>query len=331
MTTGYQQTTLDLEDQLRDQIQFIICSADSFDRGFEAEAKRLAHALRVLLHETVRSRSLLGQLGTLDRLFLDTASPVHEDNLLTTHALAAIRMGQGEPRYVPALDSRPSTQMKSFADWWAATIIVDDNQNKLSRSDIVLAVAHKDGGSHVDPILSEQYAALSRGNSLGWQYEGPNGSIALRSAEGAAVRQIAHEVLRTLLPTYAKAIEEGSTAPLEEAGTIPHKRPEISDGKMRFFPEVGQWFFQNDPAQPPHENAKYVVEAVIDTMSVGSVHLVVGGVVSKPFIRHGHHYDILRAGSQTEVGVLGCFTDAVIDRVSVRELPREREDEASAI
>jgi hypothetical protein len=47
---------------LAESIDFLNLSASSFDNGYEAEAKRLAVTLRVLLHDTAQSHSLLGLL-----------------------------------------------------------------------------------------------------------------------------------------------------------------------------------------------------------------------------------------------------------------------------
>lgn len=78
------QTQADLEEHLVEQIQFLESSAASFDSGFESESKRLATTLRVLLHETNRSHSLLDQLGKKATLkFFDTAYPVDPDNKAT--------------------------------------------------------------------------------------------------------------------------------------------------------------------------------------------------------------------------------------------------------
>ena len=63
----------DLVRHLANQVAFLRESAASYDKGFEAEGQRLAVALRVLLHDTARSVSLLSQLGLRDRLmFADT-------------------------------------------------------------------------------------------------------------------------------------------------------------------------------------------------------------------------------------------------------------------
>jgi len=57
-------------------------SATAFDSGFEAEAKRLAVSLRVLLHDTNSSRALLDQLGVKNKLrFTETSEPMDQYSL----------------------------------------------------------------------------------------------------------------------------------------------------------------------------------------------------------------------------------------------------------
>ncbi len=49
--------------QLEEQVAFLRHSAALFDAGADAEAKRIAVVIRVLVHDTPRSHSLLAQLG----------------------------------------------------------------------------------------------------------------------------------------------------------------------------------------------------------------------------------------------------------------------------
>jgi hypothetical protein len=56
--TKYRQTPADLDKHLDEHIGFLTSSAESFDKGYVSEAKRMAMSLRVLLHNTHSSRSL---------------------------------------------------------------------------------------------------------------------------------------------------------------------------------------------------------------------------------------------------------------------------------
>ena len=58
-----QRSMHELELLFAEQIGFLEASAKAFDQGYEGEAKLLAVAVRILLHDADRSHSLLGQIN----------------------------------------------------------------------------------------------------------------------------------------------------------------------------------------------------------------------------------------------------------------------------
>ena len=107
---------------------------------------------------------------------------------------------------MPCLDSSAEkSAWVSFDVWWGKIVVVDLERHEFSRRDLVLTLADTDGGTHVDPDIPEKYYLLTRENSLGWTngYNVPVLAIAL-----ASVRQIAHEMLKTLRPGYTAARPE---------------------------------------------------------------------------------------------------------------------------
>jgi hypothetical protein len=203
MSQRVPQSRPELEQHLDDHLSFLRNSADAYDLGQDGEAKRLAVSIRVLLHDTANSASLLGQLDRLNGNFLSTAIPHDESNLLTHGGL--IMMGGG--KYLAMLDDVPIKRWMPFQDWWNEIVFVDDRKERLSRKQLVLAVANQDGGAHVDPKLNETYARLSRHNSLGWVVTDGKTSKPIPKPERAAIRQIAHEVLVSCVPDYKKKVE----------------------------------------------------------------------------------------------------------------------------
>lgn len=155
-------TPAELQAHLDEQLGFLERSAASFDRGYEDEAKRLAVTLRVLLHETKQSRSLLGQLGRRSTLFLDSALPPDPANLMTHGGLVFLAMGPPKTQYVAMLDDLPPiTKQVSFDTWWDAPVFIDREQQVLSRKQLVLIAANQDGGAHIDPALDDTYRKLT--------------------------------------------------------------------------------------------------------------------------------------------------------------------------
>jgi hypothetical protein len=197
-------TVQDLEAHLDEQLAFLEASACSFDNGFEGEAKRLATTMRVLLHDTRQSHSLVGQLGKKNARFADTALPLNPANLLTHGGLITIAMG-APSKYVPMLDDVPVSKHATFEDWWNMPVFVDKDRNQLTREQLVLIAANQDGGAHVDPALDRVYADLARNNSLNWMTVEAGQARPMDGPERAALRQIAHEVLKTFKPGYAKS------------------------------------------------------------------------------------------------------------------------------
>ncbi|MGE7434181.1 hypothetical protein [Kitasatospora sp. NPDC001175] len=197
----------DLLQLLEENVGFLKASSASFDAGFEAEAKRLAVTMRVLLHDTAQSQSLLGQLGVKHQmLFMDTAEHINPNNLLpSAPGLVMMQMATGVgASYIPPLDAVPLAPGRihppaDFDSWWADDIARDFSGTLWSRKKFALTMANKEGGAHVDPRLNAAYESLAKHNGLGFA---SNASGAMRPLEGnivaASVRQIAYELLKTL-------------------------------------------------------------------------------------------------------------------------------------
>jgi hypothetical protein len=90
--------------------------------------------------------------------------------------------------------------MMAFQEWWDQTILWIPEGSSLSRGDIVMAMANQDGGAHVDEALDAYYDALRRENAMRIR---TGTGAPIKGVELAIVRQIAHEVLKTLDPAYS--------------------------------------------------------------------------------------------------------------------------------
>lgn len=206
---NYKQSYDELALHLKEQIRFLINSSKSFDEGFEGEGKRLAVAIRVLVHDTSKSRSLLGLLKKKDMQFYDTATDFNPWNLLSSNCLTAMRLRKTSngavAEYVPYLDMSPSKIEKvKFEEWWNKIIIVDKHHRQFTRKSLVLAVSNQDGGAHVDPSLDFSYAELSRLNSLSCYLinERCSTESIKNGPELPSIRQIAHEILKSLADVF---------------------------------------------------------------------------------------------------------------------------------
>ena len=196
------QTRVELLQHLNEQRSFLRRSADFFDQGIEAEAKRLAAVIRILVHDTSRSRSLLRQLGVKEKLrYHDSRVRLPVPGAIVVHAgLAGIEMSfgpEGTTKFYPPLgELSPERQGPpiEFPQWWNGEVIRDNHRVPFTRRELVLGVANLDGGAHVDPELRKAYAAITRGNSHGWQLFSVSGKDVTGSPVLANVRQIAWEL-----------------------------------------------------------------------------------------------------------------------------------------
>ena len=124
---------------------------------------------------------------------------------MTHGGLVFIALGPPRTRYVAMLDDLPVPgHWREFKDWWESPVFIDNQKRTLSRRALVLTAANQDGGAHVEPGLDEVYAALSKMNSLAWEVNDGTGVHAMEGPERAGIRQITHEVLKTLVPGYTK-------------------------------------------------------------------------------------------------------------------------------
>ncbi|MBA2670092.1 MAG: SEC-C domain-containing protein [Gemmatimonadetes bacterium] len=206
MTGQIPQSRSDLEAHLEEQLGFLDRSAEAFDAGFHSEAKRMATAIRVLVHDTGRSRSLLAQLGGKGTLFCDTSIAPEPGNLLPHASLAGISFGPAGVGHVARLDGDDPSWFRwvEFDTWWN-TVVFKEECREMTRRGLVLSVADQDGGAHVDPTLNEMYARISRLNTLGRYGSSHTGvMVPLTRAELVSVRQIAHEILKTFKAGYER-------------------------------------------------------------------------------------------------------------------------------
>jgi hypothetical protein len=203
------QSTADLEKHLMEQISFLQASAHAYDSGFYGEAKRLAVVIRVLLHDTPHSISLMTTLGIKGIKFSDTSYDYDPRNLVSFAGLVLIHKFPGGAEYVPRCKpprkpNRETIKCVPFDDWWYKVVVVDKQKNKFKRCDLVLSLSNKMGGAHVDPKLDAPYAALTKNNTMGWRYWDGNEEGDVAPIDLASVRQIAHEVLLSLKHAFPK-------------------------------------------------------------------------------------------------------------------------------
>lgn len=219
----------DLKSQLKGQIEFLIRSGELFDKGITDEAKNMATHLRVLLHDA-RYPSLLTQLSKKDILFYDSSLDQNKNNPLCHMGLIKLNLEINDismsAYFDPPLDKEPERYLKekiSFNMWWNQIILENFNRQPFTRKELILAVANTDGGAHVDSDLEEEYFDLTRENSLGIRFMDENVEELLIDSELVSIRQITHEVLKSLKDEFPELFinEESIKTSISQVKEIP--------------------------------------------------------------------------------------------------------------
>ena len=201
--TTVSRTSDELNSLLEEQLDFLKLSCTSFDNGFAGEIKRLAVSVRLLVYDTNSSTSLLTLTNSKLIDFVDTADPYDDENVLSHSSLVQIHMTPQGAKPKAHLDDALQPRSILFDAWWNGIVLVDSNKNEFSRKDITLYLANKEGGAHVDHEIDEKYHNLRNRNSLGWvTVLGDGRQIAGEDHVPATMRQIAHELIKSLHPTY---------------------------------------------------------------------------------------------------------------------------------
>ncbi len=107
------------------------------------------------------------------------------------------------PNHKSKLNCNTEIEEINFDLWWDK-IIISDKDSLFSRGDIIKEIANKDGGAHIDKEkkLSDEYAKLTRQNSVGWKVDYGEEKEDLPDVHLFTIRQIAYEVIISLGKTF---------------------------------------------------------------------------------------------------------------------------------
>lgn len=251
----------DFEKSLIQQMTYLERSCRDFDAGHHDEAPRIATTIRVLVHDTPQSTSLLTHLGIKAQLrYVDTgvyrdafdaamdaeiaatepglkrvAKSEREVGLVETGRIGNGPVGWYAPlvlnRWRPGTPPYLATKgMSTFDEWWNTPLIETTNQKSFSRAHLVKIMANQAGGAHVDGGLDVDYAELCvdpQGAMMisdkPMNLEDPIPNIEHNIAF-ASVRQIAFELTLTL-QRWAALKAPGAMGLADPYGNIPMPKP----------------------------------------------------------------------------------------------------------
>ncbi len=202
-----------LQDKYEEFLDLLHCLCENYDHSEkDILSLSISTAIRVLVHDTKFSISLLSHLGKKNVLFLST-NHVHQNQPIHLGLVRRINVGVndgkgGEAKYWPLCDERyfsapKESQFIEFNAWWNEEKVFESVESSLTRRDLILSVANKDGGAHFETKVQKKYDDFRHSWSGGSTLVG-NNSGHLRGYDNMpiypAVRQIGHELLSTLKP-----------------------------------------------------------------------------------------------------------------------------------
>lgn len=193
----------ELLNHLRKQYKFLCKSIIDDDID---EIDRIALCIRILFHESSNSKSLLKQISPSIEILDTSPNTSFEIEKESTDKISNFWYGglvkltssnfyelapSKTPNYVP------------IDDWWERVLFVDNN-NSFSRQNIVLTIADKDGGAHVDNKLPLDYYNLSRFGSNGMSFFLEGKKVIPQGPEKIILPHIGREVAWSLRKVFPK-------------------------------------------------------------------------------------------------------------------------------
>lgn len=208
------------QQELKKQLGFLRRSCQFYDEGEVDEAIRIAVPIRTIIHDTRNSTSLLMHLNAKGIKLWSSIKGAPENTIwyrgmgLSKQWRYGNRAGAS---YGPSFDDVPEMVLLPVSDWWNQIVYVFSRRPKedptgeievlrLSRKDIVLTATNKDGGAHVDQKLTPAYEMLAADGAVGsfiWESDGVKQEFPITKAHLVALRQIGHEVLRSLSENWS--------------------------------------------------------------------------------------------------------------------------------
>jgi hypothetical protein len=213
-----------LRTKFLEQLDFLLSSAEQYDKGRHTEALRMATAMRILFHD-----DLIGRIGGKRKRLVSTCAPV-DNRTQRYHGLVKFVSRDGRYSVEPVLDDAPFAGANTFEvrglriqthgpiiepsdseafnpnaitylrvnKWWKQIVFVFSPSVTLTRCEITIGAANQDGGAHVDRELDRKYARLVEEGGLGFFLaRGVDDLQPFRfsNVHFAALRQMTYEVL----------------------------------------------------------------------------------------------------------------------------------------
>jgi hypothetical protein len=191
--------TTDFKIHLRRQLSFLKRSCNAYDAGEHDEAIRIATVIRIIMHQTSNSTSLLKHLNATTINLLTTVQDISKNTILAAMSMSGLTIGPDGVEHYPNLGDSSYKAQVPTSKWWSQIVVVSGSL-KLTRMKIVLSAVNKDGGAHVDANLDSDYEQLSAAGFSGLVTGSRGGNEYSEKLEGShtiCLRQMGYELLNS--------------------------------------------------------------------------------------------------------------------------------------
>jgi len=184
--------------KLREQLDFIQTACQAFDGGKQSHTINIATYARIIFHETRTSVPLLKHLNAPQTDVLTTVEAPVPGAIFSSSGLSWMKFSL--PTGTAVYTSIGQTPWSCFVPaqiWWNQSIYLLDSGSSVTRKDLVLMAANKDGGAHVDADLDPKYEAIMRGLVMVTTFVPGKGLHSRRVGDShlTDLRQIGYELL----------------------------------------------------------------------------------------------------------------------------------------
>jgi hypothetical protein len=155
-----------LREKLEEQRHLLRKSIDDLAAGDLAEALRISTIIRMLVHETGNSTPLLKQLtpNYLELPVPDAPPPAEEELPPGVHKTVVLSVPVSFNISPDGVFLNPKLADNHIeiplGAWWERPSLIIPGSGGYSRREVVLGLAHKEGGAHVDLDVTRKYQQL---------------------------------------------------------------------------------------------------------------------------------------------------------------------------
>lgn len=203
-----------LAGHLNDRLRMLFRSAEAYDQGDYAEATRLAGSIVKIVGDRKKKNgeenrnfiSLSTRLGIKPSAMVDTSLSIAMNYEYLHGPLVILGFHiAGAAGLVPMLDGFERDDfgvedVTPFEKWWNDPVIRDAKGNEFSRRAIIEVMRDQED-AHTDGDLDPDFAAISYKGAIGITQVNPIAPDFDTNPARVVVRQVAHEVLRTFIPS----------------------------------------------------------------------------------------------------------------------------------